>query len=129
MPRLLGRCRAVVHTTGNLSAASSADLARHLNALLRDSIGARPPFESQRPVRRVVKLPRGRRVLFSERVQNAANTNSAIAAVYQVPQKSTCLSNKPPCTTGCLQRGAQRATAQAGVLAATTARVLEHKSM
>jgi hypothetical protein len=52
-------------------------------ALLRDRAAARPPFASQAPERRVVRLSRGVPVLLAEPGPNPANDNSAVLVAFQ----------------------------------------------
>ncbi|EIE20423.1 hypothetical protein COCSUDRAFT_30601 [Coccomyxa subellipsoidea C-169] len=82
--RLFSRCFAEGYATGNFSKEQASDLTAVVESLLTEQVRARPLFPSQRPEKRVVRLPAGKPALLSVPAPNDANENSAVVLTYQV---------------------------------------------
>jgi len=83
LPRLCARVKATVYVTGNLPPAAVEQLGNDVHSLLENRVHSQPLFDGEIPEKRVVKLPQGRTVRFTEQTPKPENANSAVAVSLQ----------------------------------------------
>lgn len=85
-PRLLSRCHVELLAAGNIAPSEATAFAEGLQGQLQERCGSLPPFPSQAPEARVVRLRPGAPALLTQQAPNPANENSAAVVSFQLAQ-------------------------------------------